>query len=466
MLSWHFLSREIFNFAIFIAIFYLGVYVATKMPLGRWKISAKRFIATSPATIWAYADPRLGLAIVFRKEALVKDFAIISEEPLTAQYQVRMSPACEFESHRSVYTEIVAMKGYNECVVRSNGAEIAEKSRVYETLTIEEVEGGAMVRKTWSTPVTGLLGFEFWRRGIQRWLAGLDDALVAKPLKFVPIIRFPSWRLALLSLSGFLVMLAWGILSDPTYRYYLPLVTVGSIAGALFLHEFGHAIMFLAFGHRPVTLRVTPVGIGYGRESKPFKSEFEKGMISVGGVLLCSIIALALLPMLWMFHGRLSVAFELQKYAKSPGVVFFANPENVALTLASAALLAIASINAFLLVPFRDGDCAALLQVLFPTRHLRWLATLAVLCCFFGMLGLEIFGIVAPAAAFYAAASVVSLKRTSVPLENLEPSTPRQKLALGSLFVAVLAIYVVVGQSATFVIKSNRAQAMGDVKAH
>ena len=156
MVSSHFLLHEIFDFAIFVAIGIAGIYVATKMPLGRWKISAKRFIAASPATIWAYADPRLGLAIVFRKDALVKDFAIISQEPLTAQFQVRMSPASELETHRSVYTEIVAMKGYNECVVWSNGAEIDEKSRVYETLAIEEVEGGAMLRKTWSTPVIGL----------------------------------------------------------------------------------------------------------------------------------------------------------------------------------------------------------------------------------------------------------------------------------------------------------------------
>ena len=282
---------------------------------------------------------------------------------------------------------------------------------------------------------------------MQRWLAGLDDALVAKPLKVVPFIKFSNWRMVLFSIIGMYFLLAWGSFDGPDYQRYVPLVEVAFYFGTILLHEFGHAFMFLIFGHRPVTIGIKLWGDAFAMGSKVSRSEFEDGMICIGGILFCIIAAILIFPMIFPLHDII-----LKNTSKGVKFSVLYNPDILKPILAWSLIMIIIFINGLNMTSFCGSDGEGVLRVLFPTLHLRKLASIAVLCCMMTMFDARI---------SFVLGSLVIIntnnrkfdKRLYIVPENVAPANSIQKLILGTLFVVVISLYIVVGQTASFAAK-------------
>ena len=381
----------------------IGWTIAFTLPLGRRRVSATRKIAAPREEVWRKIDPREPDRQNWSVKFTYRNRQIIGESPLTVAFerQPKDRPTAPFERVVAKYESYVAGKAYSESYVSIGATEIAHGDRATEWQELRDIGAGSTLAKvTVEFEARGLLSMSLMKRGVKFWLRHLDDAARSQPAARAPLVQLSSPTLAVSSILCALYF--FGGFQSSSRSPISPVAIPLMFLGAILLHEVGHALALLAFGHRPVTLAFLPFG-GAAMGSRPYADAFEAGVVALSGVGFSILMAIVLIP--WVAPIRELFPFVVsQDRATSVGAAkLFRESADLHHSLyAWGALMMLIGINIFNLMPFGSSDGACLLDIVLPGRWARWTLGAAIFAFLASMLGpvapaIAVVGCVVPA---------------------------------------------------------------------
>ncbi|MCC3244279.1 M50 family metallopeptidase [Methylocystis sp. WRRC1] len=302
-----------------------GWWLCFKAPLGRRKIRLSASIPAPPQAVWLRLDPRNSDA-EWNPQYDIRDVTILSQEPLTIAKTLRPRHSDK------PFRRIVDACALDESKGRMEIVELSKDDRPTPAEDAPricyEVTGdgaGSLVTLTYESRMTGYLNYELSRLSLTRYLAALRDVAVGHGSTKAPCLRFSGWRMAWLGFLGAVALIAM-MLAPAVYMAlsglpanFFAFAGGASINGAaaaviclvVFLlitylaaifvlatlvHELGHALAMVAFGHRGVTVSLIPFGGGVALTGRNHASAFEAGAVALAGPLLAAALTLLALP--------------------------------------------------------------------------------------------------------------------------------------------------------------------------
>jgi Zn-dependent protease/uncharacterized protein YndB with AHSA1/START domain len=418
-----------------------GWWLCFLAPLGRRKFRASIVIRAPLATVWRHLDPRAP-SRDWNPTSESRDWEVIAEAPLTVAFESRRRDSGD-DYGRAVMTFPVVEpeKRLVQCVRWRAGQEIPQDRLAFETFDLAESPGG--VRTTFSAvmPMRGLIAYETTRASLRRALEALERAALGRPREATARVRFTGWRLlAAGTATAFAVMLGLPVVGSRGWvgigaTLAIPL----TLTLAVLLHEFGHALAFVAFGHRGVTISLVPFFGGVTWSRRRYASAFESGVVALAGAAFSAALCLPLLPAIGALKDMVAQLMQIASpAAAAPWAGWLPKSGMLLATMAVFLVAWQATLNAINLLPLPGLDGARALEAIVSDRRLR---LVGAACC------LAIFALVtgSPRAILEIALflTIVRLpailrKTPAVAASPLAPPTPRQRLILIALFALTL----------------------------
>lgn len=406
-------------------------------PLGRRKFRASLVIPAPAAAVWRILDPRSDPS-AWNPISDVRGRRIIAEEPLTVEFEARpRDSGGDFQKVVTTFPVVEPGRRLVQCVRARAGRAIPEARLHFETIDLVDGPRGARTTLSVVTPVRGLIAYELTRAGVARALRAIRRAALGQSAQRAPRIRFAGWRLLAAGTATAFVLLAGSPLvwSGKWLGLAAALAIPLTLTLAVLAHEFGHALAFLAFGHRGVTLSLVPFVGGATWSRRRYANAFESGVVALAGAAFSALVCLPLLPALGVVDGLFATALH-DPSALGERAAWLAKYQLFAAMIGVALLAWQAALNAINLLPLPGLDGARALEAIVTDRRLR---LVGAACC------LAIFTLVTGSARatieialFAALLRLPSILQKSPAPPPLAPPTFPQRLILIAMFALTL----------------------------
>ena len=428
---------SILSFVLPVALSFMAFWFFFRLRLGARKTTVKRTIRAPREAVWRLLDPR-EFNFSWHPHWEQREARILDDDPLVVEYLARPKGSQRpFVPRKEKWTRIVQGNGLTSCLVGSDNFVKGEPVQSCEHLDLIETSAGVtQVVLTAEGPVRGYFGYEMRRTTFQSHLAALDAAARGHSLAACePSIRFTGWRLALMAFLSFFALINQTLLWKPFDggAYLTAFLVTATLVLALLLHEFGHALALVLMGHRNVTISLIPFAGGVAASPRNPDNAFEAGIVAIAGIAFSAAACLALLPFL-PYLDRMIHALQFAQ-GKDKLAIAAALHRNPLPWIALCAFGVIAwqlVVNTFNIMPFPGSDGLRLLQSIFSSRRMRWMAAAGVSMLCAALLGSAI--VLFIVAAFWTVSLLASSRSRTPSAESEIICNERQKLALAAIF--------------------------------
>jgi Zn-dependent protease len=349
-----------------------GWWLCFHAPLGRRKFRASLVIPAPASAVWRILDPRSHPS-AWNPVSDVRGRRIIGEAPLTVEFESRpRESGGDFQKVVTTFPVVEPGRRLVQCVRSRAGRAIPEERLHFETIELVDGPRGARTTLSVVTPVRGLIAYELTRVGVARALEAIRRAALGQSAERAPWIRFTGWRLlAAATATAFALLagypLAW---SGKWIGFAAALAIPLTLTLAVLAHELGHALAFLAFGHRGVTVSLVPFVGGATWSRRRYANGFESGFVALAGAAFSALVCLPLLPALGAVDALLTASLHDPAALVARGA-WLAKFQLFAAVIGVPLIAWQTALNAINLLPLPGLDGARALEAIVTDRRLR-----------------------------------------------------------------------------------------------
>lgn len=387
-------------------------------PVGLRTLRLKRRYGADPARLWSAVYP-LG------ENAAWHPSVISSQSEAGEGHRVRQSYS-HLDRRGLPIERVLEISGgkaydYSARVVDDSALDHAFWSDFHEERHLDIVDGGAELTVEQTDRYRGFAFLIFRYFALRRELETLEGWLKTGQAKKVGIFENPAVQLAMAVLS---TLLLW-----PFFGLNMRGLMLSSILTVVIvLHELGHMIAYLAFGHRSARIIFVPLLGGIAIGGRPYNSLFEVAVCALMGAGVSAfLVPVVIVTYLTALFG--GVATPLMQEV----MLFF--------------LLILGAFNLLNLLPMHRFDGGQVLRQVFPDKRLLALASFGIAAVILATgweIGLSNSALMAGLAVFILM-SLIGAGNVK-PRDDLVPmSAPERLLAgLGLYAVVVLHSYAII----------------------